>query len=990
MSTETNPKKRRRESYNVDVKQVEIYEDLASMKDEVRLKAAQELVSRFTPESKPTEDQVRKALQRLFRGLCSGRKAARIGFSVALTEVLSQVFASKQSVSGIGVSEAIRIFSTATDPSGSEPGQERKDYYLGRLFGAEAIIKSSILFQPGVPFEEWNTVVGIIIEIGNAKPWLREESGWVLYRALHELANQEAHVRYCEKMIETIRSNGFVKSPEGVAMWLLVQDAFPNAKLPQDVWKYNNDPLDRHDRRTLAKIMKQVSEAEDQSAASGVWNSRLNFAWDAVLSRLADSKPADSKKEKKDKKAEKESSRITFEEFWTEVVDDGLFAAASSDERKYWGFLLFMKIIEEGTLHRTEAIFTKNVVRCLMNQLAVEDRYLHRMAVKAVKTIQKRVSKEAAFASVAVKGLLGHSGSLQFDQITKVKTVEKIVLEADPESLKEIIQRLERLIAVPGTDEPKVAASSRQYFADLFVSIVRTRSSAGEDYTPVLQHILSLFVRYAYFGGEQGEQKQLTANPPISPATQELFRNRINSCLNSLISNIKDPAEVAYVVVRQIRDYQKSKEYGKFIIEIDGAIAESLDAAFKSLKKLSSKDDKDVKDASIQAFRLVYSLTILQVYNGDADAVSMLDELAFCYSKFWGDKKSKKEDRSDASNALVEILLSFASKPSKLFRRMSEQVFGVFADQITADGLQSLISVIEVKENLAGQQEMFDQQDDDEDEEMEDVDSLDSDVEVIDVDDADEENSDEDSGDEDEGEEDEEELAAFDAKLAEALGTHRPDDDNSDLSEADMNDDEMEAVDEMLVKVFKARQQATSKKKDKQDAKETMTNFKNRVLDILEIYVKKCHTSVLALDLILPLLRLVRKSTVKQISQRASDVLREYTRLCKGNAIPSLSTVGDEEDEEEDPIEPVWDLLRAVHKEAMISGLAAHSTAASQASIFLVKVLVAQNKQNISQIVDIYAETRKAQMLSNKCHVQPGFFTDWNNWCVNAGKSMKN
>lgn len=379
----------------------------------------------------------------------------------------------------------------------------------------------------------------------------------------------------------------------------------------------------------------------------------------------------------------------------------------------------------------------------------------------------------------------------------------------------------------------------------------------------------------------------------------------------------------------------------------------------------------------------------------------MLDELAFCYSKFWGDKISKKEDRSDASNALVEILLSFASKPSKLFRRMSEQVFGVFADQITADGLQSLISVIEVKENLAGQQEMFDQQDDDEDEdeEMEDADSLDSDVEVIDVDDdADEDDSDDDDDDEEdddeeEEEENEEELAAFDAKLAEALGTHHPGDDD-DSSDADMNDDEMEAVDEMLVKVFKARQQATTKKKDKQDAKETMTNFKNRVLDLLEIYVKKCHTSVLALDLILPLLKLTRKSTVKQISQRANEVLREYTRLCKGNAIPSLTPNGtdsdEEEEEEEDTIEPVWDLLRAVHKEAMISGPAAHSSSASQTSIFLVKVLVAQDKQNISQIVDIYAETRKAQMLSNKCHVQPGFFTDWNNWCVNAGKSMKN
>ena len=85
-------------------------------------------------------------------------------------------------------------------------------------------------------------------------------------------------------------------------------------------------------------------------------------------------------------------------------------------------------------------------------------------------------------------------------------------------------------------------------------------------------------------------------------------------------------------------------------------------------------------------------MTILQVYNGDADAVSMLDELEFCYSKFLGDKRSK-EETADASDALVEILLSFASKQSQLFRRMSEQVFSAFADQVTPTGLESLTSV---------------------------------------------------------------------------------------------------------------------------------------------------------------------------------------------------------------------------------------------------------------------------------------------------------
>lgn len=279
-----------------------------------------------------------------------------------------------------------------------------------------------------------------------------------------------------------------------------------------------------------------------------------------------------------------------------------------------------------------------------------------------------------------------------------------------------------------------------------------------------------------------------------------------------------------------------------------------------------------------------------------------------------------------------------------------------------------------------------DDDEDDDDEEMSDADELDSDVEVVDA-------SDEEKSGPGSEEENEEELAAFDAKLAEALGTRRADedlaaDDSSSDSGGEMNDEQMEAVDEMLARVFKARKRALNKKRDKKDARETMVNFKNRVLDLLEIYVKKCTSSVLALDLLLPLLRLTRTSTVKQLSQKAGNVLREYTRLCKGNALPKLSS-SDAEGDGEDQVQAAWDLLRAIHREAMLSGPPAHAASASQASLLLVKVLVAHDKNNISAVVDLYAETRKTQLLSNKCHVQPTFFTDWNNWCVNASKSLR-
>ncbi|GKZ19883.1 DNA-directed DNA polymerase [Aspergillus brasiliensis] len=977
-------KKRRREPVNVDTKLVEIYEDLANEKDEIRLKAAQALVSQFTSDKNPADEQIKKTLQRLFRGLCSSRKAARIGFSIALTEVLSQVFGAPRDSSELNISTVMNIWESQSSASGGESGQEQRDHHFGRLFGAEAIIKSSVLFKPNAPFNEWTKLLNLVLDLAKKKPWIREECGWIIYRCVYELAAQKADVKFLDSALEQLHSNELARTPEGVAIWLAAKDLFPNAKFPSKVWKHD-DPLDAKERNQLAKVMKESSSADSEgesgtkAKSSGVWNSKLHFAWDTVISRLADAPTKESK-------SKGSSSRISFADFWTEVVDNGLFAASSSEERKYWGFLLFNKVINESPLKLASLVFTKNLVRCLMNQLAVEDRYLHRMAVKAAKAVQARVSKEPEFAAASVSGLMGSTGSVNFDQATKTKTVEKIVSEANLDALKQIVPLFESLIASPGTTDSKAAASSRQFLAGLFLSIVRARASASDDedgMQKVLEKILFAFVRFAYFKPkEEGRDQSVT--PPVAEQTQELFRSRINSCINSLIATQKY-AGVPYVVVRHIRDAVKSEEHGKFIINMDDTIQDAVKNAFKSLKKLASLEKGD--KASIDAFKLLYSLTILQVYNGDADAASMLEELDFCYTKIFGDKKSKKEETSDASDALVEILLSFASKQSQLFRRMSEQVFGAFADSITENGLESLTSILEAKESLAGQQEMFDQQDDEGDEDMMDVDGEDdSDVEVVDAAGSDDDDDDDEEEDDDEDESasgNDEEEALFEAKLAEALGTHRADKDlneeDSEGSDADMNDDEMEEIDTQLVKVFKARRDALGQKKDKKDAKENMINFKNRVLDLLEIYVKKCHSKILALDLLLPLLRLTRRSTVKQISNKAANVLREYTKHCKGAALPKL-----------DETEPVWELLKSIHTEATHSGPPAHASACSQASLLVVKTLVAHDKETIAGVVDVYGETRKAQLLSKKCHVQPSFFTDWNNWCVSSSKQIKN
>jgi DNA polymerase phi len=87
---------------------------------------------------------------------------------------------------------------------------------------------------------------------------------------------------------------------------------------------------------------------------------------------------------------------------------------------------------------------------------------------------------------------------------------------------------------------------------------------------------------------------------------------------------------------------------------------------------------------------LLYSLTLFQICNGDIDGPTVLSELDDCFEKVFGEKQDSSHASSDV---LVEVLLAFASKPSALLRKVSQQVFTAFASDIKASGLRLLFNV---------------------------------------------------------------------------------------------------------------------------------------------------------------------------------------------------------------------------------------------------------------------------------------------------------
>ena len=222
-----------------------------------------------------------------------------------------------------------------------------------------------------------------------------------------------------------------------------------------------------------------------------------------------------------------------------------------------------------------------------------------------------------------------------------------------------------------------------------------------------------------------------------------------------------------------------------------------------------------------------------------------------------------------------------------------------------------------------------------------------------------------------------EELAAFNTKLALALGTRPATDDlaagSEKSSDDDMNDEQMEALDAHLEEVFRERKKLRSKKTQNKDAKEAVVNLKCRVLDLLDIYVKQQHTSPLSLDLFVPLLDVINTTKSQLVSNKACDVIRNHSRLCKPNSVPSISD-----------LDVAMEMLQDIHQRASMEGSKAYGAACSQASLVLVRALAAQDRETLRLVEAVYGETHQRFLLDPKSKVRPAFFTEWQNWSVSA------
>jgi DNA polymerase phi len=197
--------------------------------------------------------------------------------------------------------------------------QDERDHYFGRVFGAEAIVKSCILFSPQPFLHLWRDLLQRTCQLALKKQWLRQECGWLFFTSISFVRSSNLEPEFALAVVESLKANNLVRTPEGVAVWLEVRTSYPEATLPKHIWKHRN-PLCKAEVTSLSEVMKDAKAKQQQSESgesnasqgAGTWSQQLHFSWEVILRELF--LPASH-----DQKAS--SERISFVKFWADVVD---------------------------------------------------------------------------------------------------------------------------------------------------------------------------------------------------------------------------------------------------------------------------------------------------------------------------------------------------------------------------------------------------------------------------------------------------------------------------------------------------------------------------------------------------------------------------------------------------------------------------------------------------------------------------------------------
>ncbi|KAI0290438.1 hypothetical protein B0F90DRAFT_1812301 [Multifurca ochricompacta] len=819
------------------------------------------------------------SIRRLVRGLASPRESSRLGFAVALTELLSRV-------TTVSCAQILALLLEGSRATSNQTGQEERDLLFARLFGLTAIVHSvsSFVCAPcclTLPLHRARSKAVLLCSplcahsrVPN-RGLLRRRTGRIgcAMDALAEANDDDLPWR--EEALRVLFDEEFGDShstdkgaEQGRSLWTPEKIALACVhrgcgQKREHEWRGLWAPTIKHGNVlhpsnlvTLARILREGEIEDDESVAkipSRAWRPQVHHVWDELLNELLS--PEDN--------------------FFRIVVDESLFAESASNERKYWGFVIFQKALPRVKAVDLPMLFTKNFMRTWINHLSHLDRYLHSFArqiaspaTKIISTVQRDPTLGLAF----ILQLTGVHGNQQFDKLTRTKTVESILTTMNVEVWCLTFSNISN--NSPRTrHDIQVIDARRSWVIEQFAALFRNCAIPKND--EWMHLILDWFVIHGIFIVKKKFRRGSPAaayGVPLPPLSDNLRRE----CRECLLSCLADLTRLS-AVTKSANQTQKMKEDPKHVeplIYFDQADREKLQDAFKMvicLRKVSGD-----KKEEAQGVELLLQSCILRFYVGDSNhrGDSCIDSASRLFSLSQNNLDSNESFKDDELQVepidiLADLIIGFLEMGLHLrvLSAVKDSTIGLILTQLERRDPSELVAD-------------FDEIDEDDNQSFENNHDMGggSNAESFLTGVKDDENSKSDEA-------SNEELRKKTTGFTWANSTDAKGDMSGEESEAGPDDDQMLAMDDQLALIFKDRaREKKGKGKGLRWSTKGATHFKNRILDLLNIFVRRQPRSPHILRLLVPLLVLTF-SDEKQLSEKAAGLLK--SRIGKLKEVPS-------------------------------------------------------------------------------------------------------
>lgn len=883
---------------------------LVDLNENVRCDAVVGLVTELDKTN--SKDEISYSLKRLVKGLSSSRKAARQGFATALTHVLNKF-------STIDTQEVLDLMSEHLAVQGSFKGSEESDAYFGQVFGYMAICRSRIKLGLDKDVELVKKLTQSFVTLMKKKSYLGEVCATAICESILRNISYDTF-----QSIEPILNEQLTKgwkgcAPEDLMIALTVQLVFKD-QLPMDhfktQWKESN-LFHESNFKDLCTVLMDTTNTS---------HPRVHSLWNLVFDYLFSSDIL---------------SNDILEKFWKTIIEEGLLQ--STHERKYLAMNLLLKIAPKIPSNKVDVVFSESIIRCIINNCQSKMNYLYKSVKSMLHELPEKLAEnedEEVLVHV-IKCLVGPRGHVAFDSITKSRTVEELASKLSGD-LTSYFEWLKRVFINGTTDlqsknkeaEEKDVKECHCFVADQLVLLLK-RSKIQNDEALVTS--ISCFLFYhAYFvslkkiKGEAFMKK--VPKHPVSDATHQVYRQRFNTALVELANfHVKNDQEEKNVMGGIARDGElftwKIICFAKKLLEMPECthlvavwtpeVYDCWNASLSRIEALMTEaKNRDGATSMTDGTPLLFSHTTLQLFSLREEAVDTMNELTMCFDKA-KEKTKKKKSEPHWTEVLSDILLGFMAQSSHLMRQIVDVVYPTIAPHVTEEAFNLLIDSLKpMKKGEAGGAEFENESESDMEEDMT-VADVNGDKENKEAaggtDDKenkeeaggekDKQAKEEDSESEDDSEDDtDDEMEideAFKTELKAALGKaamneEESSDDGNEDEEEDIDMDtctaeELNAMDQALANVFKSLKQKQMEKKKQKDKKLSVVHFKLRVLDLIEIFIKKHPTDKKILLLLEPLYDVISASNMKSDEQPLFErtVGLVKNKLCNLHEYPS-------------------------------------------------------------------------------------------------------